>query len=120
MHALLSQPALAMFAANVEPEPWSLSLFLVWFGPPALLVAVGFVVFFGARAQRRAIVQDARQRGGFGAEPGTTDIGSEQGFGIEQARGQVKAATGRVLAGLIMMFVGVLALLGLTFWRIFS
>ncbi len=120
MHAIWNNVTFATLTAPVDEQSWSLTQGLVWFGPPALLVAVGFVVFMGARTQRRVILDDARQRGGFGAEPGTTDVGSAQGFGVEEAREQVRVATGRVLAGLVVMLVGVVALLGITFWRIFS
>jgi len=120
MHAILPNVTHATLTAQADEQSWSLTQFVVWFGPPVLLVAVGFVIFFGARAQRRVILDDARQRGGFGAEPGTTDVGSVEGFGLEEAREQVRVATGRVLIGLIMMLVGVCALLGLSFWRILS
>lgn len=120
MHAIWHTATLATLTAPADEQSWSLTQFLVWFGPPALLVVVGFVIFFGARTQRRAILDDARQRGGFGGEPGTTDVGSAEGFGLDEAREQVRVATGRVLAGLIMMLAGVLVLLGLSFWRIFG
>lgn len=120
MHVLLHNVMLATLPAQVDEQSWSINQFLVWFGAPVLLVLAGFVIFFGARAQRRAIVDDARQRGGFGAEPGTTDVGSAEGFGIEEAREKVRVATGRVLTGLVLMLVGVLALLGLSVWRILS
>ncbi len=120
MHALLHNVTLSTLTAQADEQSWSLNQFLVWFGPPLILVLVGFVIFFGARTQRRLILDDARKRGGFGAEPGTTDVGSAEGFGIEEAREQVRVATGRVLVGLIMMLFGVLVLLGLTVWRILS
>lgn len=116
MHAIW----LPTVTVATQESSWSLSQFLVWFGPPAVLVAVGFVIFFGARAQRSTILEHARQRGALGGETGTPDVGSPDGFSIDEAREQMRLATGRVLAGLIVMLAGVVILLGLTFWRVLS
>lgn len=105
-------------AATVEP--WSGTDFAVRFGMPTVVVLLGLIYFLSGRAERRAIRADAAERGGFGGPPGTSDVGSAQGFGVEQAAEHIRAATRKVLIGLIVMLIGVLTLLGVTFWRIFS
>ncbi len=105
-------------AARVEP--WSGTEIAVRFGMPTVVFLLGLIYFLSGRAERKAIRAEASERGGFGGPPGTSDVGSAQGFGVEQAAEQVRTATRKVLIGLIVMLLAVLTLLGITFWRIFS
>ncbi len=101
-------------------EGWSGTDLAVRFGMPTVVVLLGLVWFLGGRAERRAVRAEAAERRGFGGQPGTTDVGDAEGFGVEEAGEQIRAATRKVLIGLVVMLVGVIALLGVTFWGIFS
>lgn len=101
-------------------EPWSTAELAIRFGLPLAVLLVGLTVFFGGHAERKALKADATSRGGFGGPPGTTDVGMAEGFDIERFRGEMHAATRKVLTGLLIMLGGSLTLLGVTFWRIFS
>lgn len=74
---------------------------------PVLLIAVGALLLVRGRA---ALTEANRVRGGFGGPPGSLDIGSELGFGIdhdEVARERL-AARRRQLWGAILVGAGLL------------
>ncbi len=103
-----------------QVEPWSVSEIAVRFGMPTVVFFLGLIYFLSGRSERRALRADAAERGGFGGPPGSSDVGSAEGFGVERTADQISAATRKVLIGLIVMLIAVLTLLGVTFWRIFS
>ncbi|MGB3764728.1 MAG: hypothetical protein WA966_16070 [Ornithinimicrobium sp.] len=109
-----------LMTATTTLEGWSGADLAVRFGMPTVVVLLGLVLFLGGRAERRAVRVEATERGGFGGPPGTSDIGGPEGFGVEGAAASIRAATRKVLVGLIVMLVGVVTLLGVTFWGIFS
>lgn len=109
-----------LIIATTTMEGWSGTDLAVRFGMPTLVVLLGLVLFLGGRAERRAVRAEAGERGGFGGHPGTSDVGTAEGFGVEEAVEQVRAATRKVLIGLVVMLVGVVTLLVVTFWGIFS
>ncbi|MGB3827310.1 MAG: hypothetical protein WA962_00905 [Ornithinimicrobium sp.] len=106
--------------ASTTAGSWSGSDFAVRFGMPTVVVLIGLTFFLAGRTERRAVRSEVAERGGFGGPPGTGDVGDAQGFGVEQTAAQIRAATRKVLIGLIVMLVGSLTLLGVTFWGIFS
>ncbi|CAN5478800.1 hypothetical protein BH23ACT6_BH23ACT6_01620 [soil metagenome] len=101
-------------------EPWSGIELAIRFGFPFAVVLVGLTVFLGGRSERKALKADATQRGGFGGSPGTTDVGSAEGFDVETYQAELHVASRKVLTGLFIMLGGSLTLLGVTFWRILS
>ncbi len=109
-----------LMAATTTLEGWSGTDLAVRFGMPTVVVLLGLILFMGGRAERRAVRAEAAERSGFGGDPGTSDVGSAQGFGVEEAAEQIRAATRKVLIGLLVMLLGALTLLGVTFWGIFS
>lgn len=106
-------------AAAGESDQWSGTDLAVRFGAPLVLLLVGLVIYLMGRTQRRELRVRAR-RGGFGGPPGTSDIGTAQGFGVEDDAQALRSAGVRVLTGLILMLVGALLLLGAILWRLLS
>ncbi|MGB3185448.1 MAG: hypothetical protein WBG36_14725 [Ornithinimicrobium sp.] len=113
-------PALIYLQDTSAVEPWSATELAIRFGFPFAVVLVGLIVFLGGRTERKVLKAEATQRGGFGGPPGTTDVGTAEGFDIERFRNEMHVATRKVLIGLLIMLGGSLTLLGVTFWRIFS
>ncbi|AXH97327.1 hypothetical protein [Ornithinimicrobium avium] len=79
---------------------WTLGVVL-----PLLLLVVGVLLFLRGRA---AMDEATRPRAGFGGPPGSLDIGTELGFGVEEARESVLAAHRLRLWGLVLVGVAVL------------
>lgn len=109
-----------MAAAPADVEPWSGAELAVRFGLPLFVVLVGMTFFLAGRTERASIRAEVAENGGFGGPPGTSDVGSADGFGLDAAAEQIRAATRKVLIGLFVTLFGTLSLLGVTFWRIFS
>jgi hypothetical protein len=72
---------------------------------PLLLVLAGGFLLLRGRAEHQ---QATRLRGGFGGPPGSLDIGTELGFGVENARGEILAARRQMLWGAVLAGAGLL------------
>ncbi len=72
----------------------------------ALLVA-GVVLFLRGRA---ALAEASGVRAGFGGPPGSLDIGTELGFGVERHREEVLSAQRTRLWGVVLGVVGLVGL----------
>ncbi len=107
-------------AGEATVEPWSSSEWVTRFGSPILVILLGLMMYVVGRSERRVLRGGAADKGGFGGPPGTTDVGSAQGFGVEERAELVRASTRKLLIGLFFMLAGTLTLLGVTFWRIFA
>lgn len=75
---------------------------------PLVLLVVGVVLFLRGRS---ALEEASRVRAGFGGPPGSLDIGTELGFGVEEGRQAVLAAQRLRLWGLVLVGVAVVWLL---------
>lgn len=82
---------------------WTLGVVL-----PLVLLVVGVLLHLRGRA---ALADATRVRAGFGGPPGSLDVGTEQGFGVEHDRGRVLAAQRLRLWGLVLVAVAVVWLL---------
>lgn len=94
----------------MSASDWSLYVLL-----PLVLIAAGAWLFLRGRSAEQ---EAARLRGGFGGPPGSTDIGTQIGFGVdpEQHRQERLAAARQKLWGGILGGVGILWLvIGLVF-----
>lgn len=94
----------ALPAATVE-QGLAGSDWLVYVILPLLLLLAGGFLHLRGRAEHR---EATRLRGGFGGPPGSLDIGTELGFGVENNRGKVLAAQRQMLWGGILAAVGAL------------
>lgn len=101
-------------AAQAQADPWSTSEIAVGYGMPVAVFLVGLLVFMGGRREREALRADSAQQGGFGGPPGSTDVGDPEGFGVQERRNLIHAASRKVLIGLFIMLAGLLALLAMT------
>ncbi|HKJ13112.1 MAG TPA: hypothetical protein VJ976_12080 [Ornithinimicrobium sp.] len=108
------------FAVPAQAESWSTSEVALGFGLPVAVVLVGLTVFLGGRSERRALRTDAEPQDGLGAPPGSTDVGSVEGFGAEERPRLIMAASRKVLIGLFITLAGALALLFSTVTRLLS
>ncbi|RIK16432.1 MAG: hypothetical protein DCC50_04935 [Acidobacteria bacterium] len=75
---------------------------------PLVLLVVGVVLFLRGRA---ALEEASRVRAGFGGPPGSLDIGTELGFGVEEDRRALLAAERLRLWGLVLVGLAVVWLL---------
>lgn len=75
---------------------------------PLALLVVGVVLFLRGRA---ALEEANRVQAGFGGPPGSLDIGTELGFGVEENRRAVLTAHRLRLWGLVLVGVAVVWLL---------
>lgn len=75
---------------------------------PLVLLAVGVVLFLRGRS---ALEEANRIKAGFGGPPGSLDIGTELGFGVEENRKAVLSAERLRLWGLVLVGVAVVWLL---------
>lgn len=116
-----SAPAVLLSAAagTASGEPTGADL-LVRVGLPLLLVLIGLGLWLWGRRERAEARAEIGVKGGFGGPPGTTDIGTEIGFGVEGPGPDPNAAGGRILAGLICLVVGLLALAVGLVWTVAS
>lgn len=90
------------------------------FGLPVLLILIGGGVFFWGRSQRDSARAQMGSKGGFGGPPGTLDIGTEIGFGVEGEGPDPRAARPKILGGLILMAVGAGLLVIMSVWQLLS
>lgn len=76
---------------------------------PLVLVAVGTVLLLRGRA---ALREAQRITGGFGGPPGSMDVGTQVGFGVDpqEHRTEVLAARRQQLWGGVLLGVGLLVL----------
>lgn len=72
-----------------------------------VLLVVGVVLFLRGRA---ALEEATRVKSGFGGPPGSLDIGTELGFGVEEHRQELLSAQRTRLWGLVLGAVGLVAL----------
>lgn len=79
---------------------WTLGVVL-----PLVLLAVGVALYLRGRS---ALAEATRVRAGFGGPPGSVDVGTELGFGVEDAREQALAARRLKLWGLLLVVVALL------------
>ena len=79
---------------------WTLGVVL-----PLVLLAVGVALYLRGRA---ALAEARRVRAGFGGPPGSLDVGTELGFGVQDNREQVLAARRLKLWGLLLVVVALL------------
>jgi hypothetical protein len=104
-----------------QADSWSTIDSALGFGLPIAVFLVGVTVFLGGRSERRALHnEEQEQAGGFAGPPGTTDVGQAEGFGLQERRQLVLAASRKVLIGLFIMLAGLLALLAATLTRLLS
>lgn len=82
---------------------WALGVVL-----PLILLGAGVALLLRGRA---ALAEATRVRAGFGGPPGSLDVGTELGFGVEHDRGRVLAAQRLRLWGLVLVAVAVVWLL---------
>jgi hypothetical protein len=100
-------------------EPTGTDL-LVRVGLPLLHVLIGLGLWLWGRRERAEARAEIGVKGGFGGPPGTTDIGTQLGFGVEGPGPDPDAGGGRILAGLICLGVGALALVVGLIWTVAS
>lgn len=89
-------------------------------GLPALLVLVGAGLYLWGRRQRDRARAQVASKGGFGGPPGTLDIGTEVGFGVEGEGPNPAAAQPKILGGLVLMAVGAVLLVIMAVWQLLS
>ncbi|MFX0538112.1 hypothetical protein ACQBAT_03200 [Ornithinimicrobium sp. Y1847] len=78
---------------------------------PLVLAVLGAVLLLRGRAMYR---EATRLRAGFGGPPGSIDVGTELGFGVEDNRAAILAAQRRMLWGGILGGIGAIwAVVGL-------
>lgn len=90
------------------------------FGLPVLLILIGAGVFFWGRRERDEARAQVGSKGGFGGPPGTLDIGTEIGFGVDGPGADPAAARPKILGGLVLMAVGALLLVIMSVWQLLS
>lgn len=77
----------------------------LWIG--VLVLVVGFGFWLWGRRQQAAARAQLGQRGGFGGPPGTTDIGTEIGFGVDGPGPDPNAGRTTILVGQVLTGLGV-------------
>lgn len=88
------------------------------FGLPVLLIVVGAALYLWGRRERADALSRRGSRGGFGGPPGTSDIGTEIGFGVEGPGPDPAAARPKILSGLVLVAVGALLLVIMAVWQL--
>lgn len=96
---LIATP-LPMQAAD---EAWTTTDWVLGVVLPILLLAVGVILYLRGRS---AYDEATRVKAGFGGPPGSLDVGTELGFGIEENRKERLAAQRLKLWGLVLAAVG--------------
>ena len=96
----LASPMPMAAAESWTGGDWTLDVVL-----PLILIAAGVVLYLmGRRAHDEAV----RVKAGFGGPPGSLDVGSDLGFGIEDNRGAVLAAQRKMLWGGVLGGIGLI------------
>ncbi|QDO89725.1 hypothetical protein FNH13_16425 [Ornithinimicrobium ciconiae] len=88
------------------------------FGLPVLLILLGAALYLWGRRERAEALSQMGSKGGFGGPPGTLDIGTEVGFGVEGPGPDPAAARPKILGGLVLLAVGALLLLIMAVWQL--
>ncbi|MCK0112267.1 hypothetical protein MWU75_08970 [Ornithinimicrobium sp. F0845] len=88
------------------------------FGLPVLLILIGVALWLWGRREQDAARAQIGQKGGFGGPPGTLDIGTEIGFGVEGPGPNPAAARPKIVGGLVLVAVGVLLLIIMTIMQL--
>ena len=105
---LLTVPMSSLATSTVTSsavEAWSAADWLLRVVLPLLVAGLGAFLY----ARGRAAHQEAtRIKGGFGGPPGSLDVGTELGFGVEDSSAARLSATRTKLWGLILLAVGLL------------
>lgn len=114
--ALLALPVRQVLAADT----WTSAQLTTRFGLPALLIVVGAGLYLWGRSERQRARSQIGMKGGFGGPPGTHDIGTEAGFGVEGRGPRRNAGASKILAGLSAVTVGLLLMFAMVVWRLLS
>lgn len=100
-----------------DPD-WTTPELLTRFGLPLVLVALGVGLFLWGRREQREARSRIGSKGGFGGPPGTLDIGSELGFGVEGRGPDPHAGRAKILAGAVAAVVGAVLLVSMGIWNL--
>ncbi len=111
--------AVAMGVAAAEPG-WSGGQSVTRFGLPVLLVLLGLALWAWGRKEQQEARAQIGVKGGFGGPPGTLDIGTELGFGVDGPGPDRDAGRTKILAGLVAMAAGAVLLVAMVIWRLVS
>lgn len=98
----MSTHLLSPLRSAVVDDGWSAGDWVLGVALPLLLLVVGAVLYLRGRA---AHGEATRVRAGFGGPPGSLDVGTELGFGVEDNRRAVLAAQRLKLWGLLLVAV---------------
>lgn len=90
----------------------------LWLGGPAVLVAAGLLLHYWGRRRRDGARARIGTRGGFGGPPGTHDVGTAEGFGVDGTEPGPRAGSGAALGGLLLAVAGMLLLVVAVAWRL--
>lgn len=100
---------LLLTSARTAPgDAWSAGDWILGVVLPLVLLAVGVLLHVRGRA---AYADATRVRAGFGGPPGSHDVATEQGLGVEDDRARRLAAQRLKLWGLLLVLAGMVWLL---------
>lgn len=102
-------PLLAAPLPLMAPGTWATGDWLLRVGVPLALLVVGVLLLVRGRS---GLAEARRVRSGFGGPPGSSDVGTEDGFGAEGDRAAELSARRTVLWGGLLVGVAVVWLLG--------
>lgn len=102
----------------LDPGPWSSQALLLRIGLPLLLVAIGVGLWVWGRRERAEARAQIGVRAGFGGPPGSSDIGSELGFGVHGRSPDPHAGRARMVGGLVAASAGVVILVIVLIYRL--
>jgi hypothetical protein len=103
-HPLSAAGAAVRALDSGSAQSWTSGDLALRFGVPVVLVLVGLTMFLHGRTRRSDLAAKARAEGSTG----------------EATVAALRSASGRVLAGLLLMLVGLLLLFGVVLWRLLS
>lgn len=109
-----------MVIALAASGEWTTGTLWLRFGVPVLLILLGAACYLWGRREQAFARSQIGMKGGFGGPPGTTDIGTEIGFGVEGDGPDPAAGRGKVLAGLALVGVGGLLLVIMALWKLLA
>lgn len=99
---------------------WSTGTLWLRFGLPLLLLLVGAALYLWGRKERIDARSQIGTKGGFGGPPGTLDIGTEIGFGVEGPGPDPRAGRTKMLSGMVLMAAGALLLVIMAVWKLLA
>ncbi|GAA1137384.1 hypothetical protein [Ornithinicoccus hortensis] len=99
---------------------WTTPELLTRFGLPLVLLVVGVALYLWGRRERREARARIGTKGGFGGPPGTLDIGTELGFGVEGRGPDPNAGRAKIRAGTVAAVVGAVLLVAMAVWNLVS